>query len=99
MLEAFAQNSRYFVSVAWLFPTSRACKNSFSRVSGVMAPRHLPAKLQGAFRTRLHAGVLHLLRPQGKPDESFPNVDMRKRTGNLIKSRHHRTLAKCVPRE
>lgn len=46
-------------------------KNSFSHVSGVMAPRYLPAEFQGAFRTRLHAGILHLLRPQGKLDGSF----------------------------
>lgn len=61
-------------------------KNSFPHVSGVMAPRYLPAEFQGAFRTRLHAGILHLLRPQGKLDGSFfPTCKTRKKNGKLIK--------------
>lgn len=62
-----------------------AFKNSFSLVSGVMAPRHLPAQFQGAFRARLHEGILHLLRPQGKPDGSFPNIKTRKRAETSLR--------------
>lgn len=72
-------------------------KNSFSCVPGVMAPRHLSEELQGAFRTRLHAGILHLLRSQGKRDGSS-KAKKEKKYANLIKA-GIATVAKYAPRE
>ena len=35
-------------------------------VSGVMASGHLPAQFPGSLRTRLHDGVVYLLRTEGE---------------------------------
>ena len=39
------------------------------RVSGVMAPGHLPAQFPGSLRTRLYDGVVYLLRPEGESSQ------------------------------